>query len=57
MNAVLVLILGFAVFFAGYRLYSKYIDTKIIKSDYRRATPARMYMDGVEFMLPERLFC
>ena len=50
MNAIVVLILGFIVFFIGYRYYAKYIDTKIIKSDPKRATPAKMYMDGVEFM-------
>ncbi|MBP8646480.1 MAG: carbon starvation protein A [Syntrophobacteraceae bacterium] len=50
MNSVLVLILAFLVFFIGYRFYSKHVDTKIIKSDPKRATPAVMYMDGVEFM-------
>jgi carbon starvation protein len=50
MNSVVVLILGFIVAFIGYRVYAKYIDTKIIKSDPKRATPAKMYMDGVEFM-------
>jgi carbon starvation protein len=50
MNSVLVLIFGFVVFFIGYRLYAKYIDTHIIKADPKRATPAKMYMDGVEFM-------
>jgi carbon starvation protein len=50
MNAVVVLILGFIVFFFGYRFYAKYIDSKIIKADPKRATPAKMYMDGVEFM-------
>jgi carbon starvation protein len=50
MNSVYVLILGFIVFFVGYRFYAKYIDTKIIKADPKRATPAKMYMDGVEFM-------
>jgi carbon starvation protein len=50
MNSVLVLIIGFIVFFIGYRFYAKYIDTKIIKADSKRATPAKMYMDGVEFM-------
>jgi len=47
---VIVLILGFAVAFLGYRLYAKYVDTKIMKSDPKRVTPAKMYMDGVEFM-------
>ena len=50
MNSVIVLIIGFIVFFIGYRFYSKYIDTKIVKSDPKRATPAKMFMDGVEFM-------
>jgi len=50
MNSVVVLIIGFIVFFVGYRFYSKYVDTKIVKSDPKRATPAKMYMDGVEFM-------
>ncbi len=50
MNSVIVLILGFIVAFLGYRVYAKYIDSKVIKSDAKRATPAKMYMDGVEFM-------
>ncbi|RPJ03828.1 MAG: carbon starvation protein A, partial [Deltaproteobacteria bacterium] len=50
MNSVTVLIIGFVVFFIGYRLYAKYIDSKIIKADPKKATPAKMYMDGVEFM-------
>ena len=50
MNSVVVLIIGFVVFFIGYRIYAKYIDTKIIKADPKKATPAKMYMDGVEFM-------
>jgi carbon starvation protein len=50
MNSVVVIIIGFLVFFIGYRFYSKYVDTKIVKSDPKRATPAKMFMDGVEFM-------
>ena len=50
MNSVIVLIIGFIVFFIGYRVYAKYIDTKIMKADPKKATPAKMYMDGVEFM-------
>src|SRR5512135_1154335 len=50
MNSVVVIIIGLLVFFIGYRFYSKYVDTKIVKSDPKRATPAKMYMDGVEFM-------
>jgi carbon starvation protein len=50
MNSVVVLILGFIVFFIGYRYYAKHVDTNIIKADPKRATPAKMFMDGVEFM-------
>ena len=50
MNSVFVLILGFLVAFIGYRFYARYVDQKIIKADPNKATPAKMYMDGVEFM-------
>lgn len=50
MNSLVVLILGLVVAFIGYRVYAKYIDTKVIQADAKRATPAKMYMDGVEFM-------
>src|SRR5512141_2170367 len=50
MNAVVVLVLGFAVALFGYKVYAKNIDSKIIKADPKRATPAKMYMDGVDFM-------
>ncbi len=54
MNAIVVLILGLIVAFIGYRVYAKYVDTKIIQADPKRATPAKMYMDGVEFMPTSR---
>jgi carbon starvation protein len=50
MNSVVVIIIGLIVAFVGYRIYAKYIDTKIMKADPKKATPAKMYMDGVEFM-------
>src|SRR5512136_746936 len=50
MNSIVVLILGLIIFYIGYRVYAKYIDTKVMKADPKRATPAKMYMDGVEFM-------
>jgi carbon starvation protein len=50
MNSIIVLILGFVVAFIRCRIYAKYIDSKVIKADPKRATPAKMYMDGVEFM-------
>ena len=50
MNSVVVIIIGLIVAFIGYRVYAKYVDTKIMKADVKKATPAKMYMDGVEFM-------
>ena len=39
MNAVLVLVLGFIVFFIGYRWYAGYIDSHIIKADRQKGHP------------------
>src|SRR5208337_5058421 len=50
MNAVYVIVLGFLIAYIGYRFYAKYVDAQIIQADSKRATPAKMYMDGVEFM-------
>jgi carbon starvation protein len=50
MNSVIFVLIGLIVAFIGYRVYAKYIDTKIMKADPKKATPAKMYMDGVEFM-------
>ncbi len=50
MNAVYVIVLGFLIAYIGYRFYAKYVDDQIIQADPKRATPAKMYMDGVEFM-------
>jgi len=54
MNSVVVVILGFIVAFIGYRVYAKYVDTKIMQADPKRVTPAKMYMDGVDFMPTNR---
>ena len=54
MNAVYVLIIGLVFAFVGYRVYAKYIDEKVIQADPNRVTPAKMYMDGVEFMPTSR---
>jgi len=54
MNSVVVVIIGLIVAFIGYRVYAKYVDTKIMKADPKRMTPARMYMDGVDFMPTSR---
>src|SRR5690625_668444 len=50
MNAVLVAILGLAIFALGYRFYSKFIAEKIFKLDPNYVTPAHKYKDGVDFV-------
>jgi carbon starvation protein len=54
MNSIFVVIIGFIVAFIGYRVYAKYVDTKIMQADPKKVTPAKMYMDGVDFMPTSR---
>ena len=54
MNALLVLLLGCAAIALGYGLYAKRIDRDIIQPDDKKATPAKMFMDGVDFMPTNR---
>src|SRR5512137_207917 len=50
MNSGYIIIIGFIVFFILYCFYANYVDTKIIKSDPKKSTPAKMFMDRGEFM-------
>ncbi|MEW5867235.1 MAG: carbon starvation CstA family protein [Bacillota bacterium] len=50
MNSVVALLIGFAVALIGYYWYARYIDQKVIQADPKKATPAKMYMDGVDFI-------
>jgi carbon starvation protein len=49
-----VVLIGLVVITLAYRLYAKQIDKRVIQSDPDRATPARMYMDGVDFVPTSR---
>ncbi|MHB8776707.1 MAG: carbon starvation CstA family protein [Anaerolineales bacterium] len=49
MNAVLTLVLAFAGIAVGYGFYAKTINRDIIRPDEKKATPAKMFMDGVDF--------
>jgi len=49
MNSLLVLILAAAGIVLGYFVYARHIDRKVVQPDAKKATPARMYMDGVDF--------
>ncbi len=50
MNTLWIVVLGTLVIYLAYNYYAKYIDSKIIQADAKKATPAKMYMDGVDFM-------
>lgn len=50
MSAILVAIIGLAIFALGYRYYSKFIAEKIFRLDPDFVTPAHKYKDGVDFV-------
>jgi carbon starvation protein len=47
--SIVILILGFVAIAVGYAWYAKTIDRNVIQPDDKKATPAKMYMDGVDF--------
>ncbi len=49
MNSILVLILAAVAIVVGYGWYARRIDRDVIQPDAKKATPAKMYMDGVDF--------
>ena len=49
MNALLVLLIGAAAIVVGYGWYARYINRNIIQPDEKKTTPAKMFMDGVDF--------
>ncbi|CAG0984022.1 Peptide transporter CstA [Anaerolineae bacterium] len=54
MNTLLVILLGGVMIYLTYTMYSRRVDREIIQSDSKKATPAKMYMDGVDFMPTSR---
>ncbi len=50
MNSLVALVLALLVAFIGYRYYARYVDRKILQSDPKKTTPAKMFMDGVDFI-------
>lgn len=49
MNAIVVLIIALVGLLIGYGFYAQRINRKVISPDDSKATPAKMYMDGVDF--------
>ena len=54
MNTLLAVIIGAVTVYLAYTLYARRIDRNVIQSDPKRATPATLYMDGVDFMPTNR---
>ena len=54
MNAAVVAALGAVMIYIAYNWYAGRIDRDIMQPDMKKATPARMYMDGVDFMPTNR---
>ncbi|MBI2986246.1 MAG: hypothetical protein HYY45_05705 [Deltaproteobacteria bacterium] len=54
MNSLFAVILGIVTVYLAYTRYARRIDRSVIQSDPRRATPATLYMDGVDFMPTNR---
>jgi carbon starvation protein len=54
MNTLLAVIIGAVTVYLAYTLYARRIDRHVIQSDPKRATPATLYMDGVDFMPTNR---
>jgi len=49
MNSIVALLIGAATIGLGYFVYAKSINKNIIQPDGKKATPAKMFMDGVDF--------
>ena len=54
MTAPVVAVLGAVMIWLAYNRYARRIDRDVIRPDAKKATPARMYMDGVDFMPTSR---
>jgi carbon starvation protein len=48
--SLVIIVVALLVAVLGYRWYAGFIDREVIESDPKRVTPAKMYMDGVDFM-------
>jgi carbon starvation protein len=49
-NAIWLVAASIGLFVIGYRFYSKFIDTKVLKMDPSRATPAVLRNDGLDYV-------
>ena len=54
MSSLWIVVIGVVVIYLAYTYYAKRIDRTVIQADASRVTPARMYMDGADFMPTSR---
>jgi carbon starvation protein len=54
MNTLWIVVIGALTIYLAYNFYARRIDKNVIQSDPKKATPAKMYMDGVDFMPTNR---
>jgi carbon starvation protein len=50
MNSIFVLIFWAIIVIIGYFVYARWVSHRVYQADPKKATPAKMYMDGVDFM-------
>ena len=49
MNSILALVVGVVAIAVGYGFYAKTINKNVLQPDEKKTTPAKMFMDGVDF--------
>ena len=54
MSSLWIVVIGVVVIYLAYTFYARRIDRTVMQADANRATPARMYMDGADFMPTSR---
>src|SRR5512143_89970 len=54
MNTLWIVVIAAVIIYLAYNFYAKQIDKNVIKADAKKATPAKMYMDGVDVMPTNR---
>lgn len=54
MNTLFIVVIGAVVIYLAYNFYARRIDRNVIQASASRATPAKLYMDGVDFMPTSR---
>jgi carbon starvation protein len=54
MNTLWIVVIAAVIIYVAYNFYAKSVDRTVIQADAKKATPAKMYMDGVDFMPTNR---